>query len=197
MPAPIHSRVASAPAAEEKPAEETPVAEEKPAEDAPAAEEQPAEEAPAADEKPAEEAKVAEEKPAEEAPAAEEQRAEEAPVAEEKPAEETPADEPVCFSRNSNHLLYLTYCVPWLWPEYSFPLHQLWRASCKHRIACASFVLGFHGPAPRKRGFASACAHKLAYVCRASGQKVTFPLAVTGSALIADLLVELFAAVLF
>ena len=51
--------------------------------------------------------------------------AEEAPVAEEKPAEETPADEPVCFSRNSNHLLYLTYCVPWLWPEYSFPLHQL------------------------------------------------------------------------
>ena len=197
MPAPIHSRIASAPAAEEKPAEETLVAEEKPAEDAPAAEEQPAEEAPAADEKPAEEAKVAAGQPAEEAPAAEEQRAEEAPVAEEKPAEETPADEPVCFSRNSNHLLYFTYCVPWLWPEYSFPLHQLWRASCKHRIVCASFILGFHGVGPRKRWFASACAHKLAYVCRASGQNVTFPFAVTGSALIADLHVQLFAAVLF
>ena len=101
------------------------------------------------------------------------------------------------FSRNSNHLLYFTYCVPWLWPEYSFPLHQLWRASCKHRIVCASFILGFHVVGPRKRWFASACAHKLAYVCRASGQNVTFPFAVTGSALIADLHVQLFAAVLF
>jgi hypothetical protein len=34
-------------------------------------------------------------------------------------------------------------------------------------IKCASFILGFHGTLPRKRGFASACAHKLAYCMRA------------------------------
>ena len=36
-------------------------------------------------------------------------------------------------------------------------------------IKCASFILGFHGTLPRKRGFASACAHKLAYCMRAVG----------------------------
>ena len=73
------------------------------------------------------------------------------------------------LSHHSNHQLYFIYCVPWPWLEYSFLLRQLWRARCKHRIACTSFILGFRGTVPRKRRFASACAHKLAYCMRAVG----------------------------
>jgi len=39
-------------------------------------------------------------------------------------------------------------------------------------ILSASFILGFHGPVPRKRRAASAHAHKLAYVRHASDQNI-------------------------
>ena len=60
--------------------------------------------------------------------------------------------EPVVSTELIMSALLLASRFQWraLAPELLFPLQQLSRASCKHRIVCASFILGFHGPGAQK-----------------------------------------------